>query len=64
MRLGTGSRGKDASNRNIGGTVGSVVYPEGKPEDLTGADALIVRGTSLAIPWGFEVRKREREGER
>ena len=64
MRLGTGSRGKDASKRNIGGAVGSAAYLGGESEDLADADVLNVRDMPLAVLWDFQVRKHKRDGER
>ena len=57
LRVGTGSRGNDASNRNMAGAEGSSTYPGGKSEDLAGADVLNLRDVLFDMLWGIKVRK-------
>ena len=65
LRVGTGSRGSDASKRNVAGAEGSSTYPGGKSEDLADADVLNVRDVLFAIFWDTRlVRKYKRDGER
>ena len=49
LRVGTGSRGNDASKCNMAGAEGSSIYPGGRLEDLEGTDVLNVRDALFAM---------------